>query len=373
MSERLFLNDLSRIWPQPNIEVIPPRQNFNAWRENPLPVLSHLSQIEAIKLVLVFAGHAPSAHNKQPQLVNFDKNTGLLQASVDSVVIGTPSDRNGRQAHIGLGCFAENLSLALVGYGLEPRMKVKKNTETSFPVLEFDMNDIQSGQLTQPDIFTLIKARRSYRGPFIIDEKLPEVVGKKMKYIARSEGLELTIHENFPQKVKIGFQIVAALDFVLALPAFRRELGDHLVPNDTTETRVMPGNTFGLQDSDAQAVHEALLSDKPFPGHFAAGLTQNAKELANTCSAIVTISASEDTAENWIKTGMLLEQLWLYAQSQGFGVNVNAGLIEAEARFRKVFQKILKTKKLPTAMFFIGRPRIDYWPHSPRATITLTG
>lgn len=362
------LIDQTLIWPKSEFDQIPAGENYHAWNVNLWDNFQNRDWLESATYIAKWGILAPSSHNIQPWVIYLDERERTLIVSPDYKAIGTPSDRSGRQAHIGIGCFAENISLALTAYGLIPTMELEQiqTDDKQFVGVKFDLSLLNKGLLINSNILSLIKLRRVYRGTYKKEQNIDSFFKQIIEKSAEEEGLYLKLITNHGLKTALSLIQFTANNIVLHLPEFRKELGEHLAPNNTQETRVMPGNTFGASDEDALEIHHKLSAGREFPGHFAAAFAQGDKQAILTSSAVGIISSPEDNPKYWIRTGMALEKIWLYAQSKGLGVGIMAGMVEANAIIHNKLKLVSGIHGIPTAVFRLGFPTKETWPRSPR-------
>lgn len=374
MHERLVGNlDRTEIWPNPDKDIIKPGANYDAWRIEPVETLSNKPWIDTAKYGIWWGNLSPGAHNKQAREVILDEGKKIATILPDIRAFGAPSDKDGRQTYIGdVGCFCENLSLFLHAYGLESKFRLVEHKvdggNKEVTGVELDLAELQSGKLVYPDALTLMKQRRVFRGAFIRGYRMPDEQIAYMSKLIEDRDVNLRLMDGWATKVTLGFLQFAANNIVIHDREFRRELGEYLAPNDTNDTKVMPGSTFGLNDKDAQDVSIALKTGGELPGKFAAGFPRAEMEAFRSASAIGVISVPQDEPRYWIKAGMSLERLWLYAQSKGLAFWPTAGMIEVRGKFNKLVN-VLDTKDVPVAVFRIGKPSRETWDRSPREPV----
>ena len=358
------------IWPKTEeLDTYHNRENFAAWGIEPLENFQNRNFKETAEYFVSWGILAPSAHNKQPWILDLNENEKSLTVYPDPKALGTSSDKYGRQANVGIGCFAANLSLALNAYGLTPIYSLQASERHKTSKVQFGLGEIQSGYLVNKKVLELMRTRRAYRGPFVEGYEIDEYLLEQFNTIASSEGLILKIIQDQGRKNKIGKAQALADMAVLKIPAFRNELAGHLVTNDTNKTRVMPGNTFGLNNEEAQQVHEALISSKQMPGHFAAGFPRSDQEGVIKSSVAFTILAHNQNENSFIRSGIALEKIWLMCQANGLGVRIMAGMIESPLHNLALKTILNEMSKYPAVFACIGLPEKDSWPKSPREQI----
>lgn len=355
-------------WPQSEVEnTIYDSENYLPWKINALENFNGKGPREVAEYLTAWAVLAPSTHNRQPWSVNWNENTQLLTITCDEEALKSPSDKKGRQAHVSVGCFTANLELAESAYGTAPIYEFL--TAGKQGGVEFDMSNTGNGNLQNPTILELIKRRRSYRGPFVEGFEISFRILKGLEAISKNEGITLRVVRDQRTKNLLGKAQALADQVVLTIPGFRRELANFLVPNDTIEEKVMPGNTFGLSDEEAGQVHSALSTDTQMPGHFAAGFPRSDQEGVIKASAAIVLLADKESPISLIKSGIVLEKMWLACQANGLGVRIMAGMIESPIHNFALKNILGERTRHPTVFACIGKPEKETWPKSPRQQI----
>jgi nitroreductase len=359
--------DLSKQWPREEDEVVFPSINYDIYRYRFPDDLRHFSWEEA-SAVFVNAGIlAPSSHNMQARFYELDRDNRKVRIIPDGGFIGGPSDETGREAVIGVGTCAENMIEAMWAYGLEPKANIISSLVGGRKLVgvEIDLGGINEGCLTNQNIINLMQIRRVYRGPFNRQELVSNTIWQKLVQIASIEGISTVVRTDRYTKTALALVQYAADNVVLQNSGFREELGNFMAPNNTQEQRVMPGSTFGLNDKDAEQLSKQLAKGGLLRGAFASGFPQSDKDAILSAHGLVIMSVKEDSPEYWVKAGMAMQRVWLYAQANGLGVGVMAGMVEVAAKAQDLL-RILGTKGVPAVVMRMGIPLNSSWPRSPR-------
>ena len=314
---------------------------------------------------------APSAHNKQPWHVEISGDTFRISPIVDT---SAPSDPTGRQAHIGVGCFTANIVQAINGYGFNAYCSVK-TTETGLACVQFECP--KGSAIREVDFrpFKNMLMRQSNRGRLDPNFKLSPKLEEEMQDVLigdhssslQSEIMLRTITDPITLNMFAGFQEFAN-GVVIQRDDFREELSHHFMPNNTTKTRVMPGDTFLLPDKEALEAHKALSTEGQFDQHYHGGLILGDSSGIRDASAIGILVAPFDDPKNWIQTGIALEKIWLFATEHELAMAVMAGVVEVNIANRTLKMRLLMKDGRPTAVFRIGKGE-QKTPHSPRIAV----
>lgn len=130
----------------------------------------------------------------------------------------------------------------------------------------------------------------------------------------------------------------------------------------------MPGSTFGLNNENAAQLREQLAAGGLLRGAFAAGFPTADKDAIISAHGIVVIVVDEDKPEYWLRAGLAMERAWLYAQANGLGVGVMAGMVEVAGKAQELL-KVLGVKGVPAVVMRMGVPLLKTWPRSPRVDV----
>jgi len=309
---------------------------------------------------------APNTHNVQPWRFILDLPKNIIHICLDPQGILPASDSKARQAHISIGCAAENLLKAAESYGLKYHAEYPCE---QYPLATVRIYFDEPEKILQQNLrfFNAMKARAMNRGKFDLTKPIPpDIIEKIEKYLS-----ELHLALDAVCVVSTRFQI-AELQYsadraVIARANFRKELAQFILPNNTDAARGMPGKTFGLSDEMAAYVHEALKKEGVFDADLAVGFAASSRDGIRNAPCLLVISVPHDTPSWWIKAGRALEYIALLLTMHGFSTSVYAGLIEVEM-FNASLKKILGRPERPTVLLRIGRAS-GQMPHSPRISI----
>lgn len=338
---------------------LPDTPNYDTYREPILDTLIGLTPGEAALYFATYGNYAPSAHNKQGRVVNFSEESHIFTVWPRQEDIGSPSDTKGRQTYIGVGCFAENVRQTLAAYGLSERYDLLDHG------VRFYLSNVAQGKLMTPTALEIMRRRRVNRGKFDQTYVLPPEIAQNIRSIANDLDLHFSHIQDRPTILVLAELQATADRIVILAPKFRKELAEHLEPNDTRKTRVMPGATFGLSDESAQKVHLALQSEGQFDGDFAAGFANADRDGIASASAVGILSVDSDVPAQWINAGIAFQRIWLMAERQNLGIGVMAGMVESTLHNITLKARLGLTRARPTVVFRIGKP-MEIMPHSPR-------
>lgn len=348
-----------------------PTPNYDAWRITPCTNLKDLDWQGSMEHLLGWAILAPTAHNKQGLEVTANEPEHTLTVWPARTHIGTPSDTKGRQIYIGVGTFSQNLNIALTGYGLPVNSEFVEGigTHQGLTGVRYDLGSLSAGRLQSTEPFLRMKARRAYRGSYEEGVEINSGLVSKFTDIAAQKDLVLRAVTDRVSIIAMAGAQYAADRYVLLRRDFRQELAHHLVPNDSLETRIMPGATFGLSDESSRKIHAALQSQGQFDGDYAAGFASSDRDAIATASLVGVVSVKQDVPSEWIKAGNTFGAIWLLASENGLGLGVMAAMVESDLHNAGLRTRLGQAKERPTVVFRLGTPT-EVYPHSPRVRVT---
>lgn len=92
------------------------------------------------------------------------------------------------------------------------------------------------------------------------------------------------------------------------------------------------------------------------------------RQQVESASAIAVISSSNDTKEEWMESGRILQRLWLEATAAGLAASPVTAAIEAGGDTRQTIRKTTKSSLWPQAILRIGHNG-EVLRASPRRTV----
>lgn len=367
-AKQWFDGDLSQLWPKAP-DIFPETPNYDYLRFVPPTSLREYSFYEAAKLFIEIGRMAPSSHNIQPWKFKIDENENTIFLRPDTQYIGGPSDRVGREAMLGVGTCIENILFALAAYSLQSNAVIipREINGKNLAEVAIEMQNHNYGELVQPSALELIRNRRVYRGSY---RRTPinSALWDQLVDVGSQQGISVSVHTDRLKKTALALAQSSADNIVLQNQGFRQELGQFMSSNSSVETRVMPGNTFGLNDVDSELLRDQLFSGGLLRSAFAAGLPRSDNDAIMSAAGIVTIMSEADTPENWVKAGVVMERIWLLGQAKGLGVGIMAGMVEVAAKAQDLI-RISGLRGCPAGFMRLGLPIVDNWPRSPRVSI----
>lgn len=359
---------------------IPPGKNYDAWRTE-LPGRLAFTALEAEEKlrILALAGHlAPSTHNTQPWRFRLDQGDMRIDAYVHRASILPASDVKGRQAAVSIGCAIENIRTAAGCYGYGANIVFPPLTASAFaPSADGNGTPLHAATVTlvktgapfiDEHVLNAILKRKMLRAEFDPSRAIPEeLVPRAQEAIADTAITLHPIRDAIRRLALAEFQGQAD-GFVINSPAFSRELGNWLLPNNSASSLGMPGSNFGLTDAQALRMHKGLKGEAPLEPEDGLRFALAGKLGIEKSPLICVLTAPDDEPRSWISGGMALERLLLLFTNAGASAAVHAGIVEV-GLVNRMFAATLGTTRRIVALFRVGypkRPEDAARPHSPR-------
>jgi hypothetical protein len=336
---------------------------------------------------LALLGHlAPNSHNTQPWRFRLDADSETLDVYLDRRFVLPASDVKGRQAVVSVGCAVEHIVIGAASFGCETKVGIV-DEEPSFVR---PMSASTSAQARYVRLATLqfvptesetevserlVRAmftRKVVRAEYDPSVKLPPSLANALTELTVADLTRVRLLVDARLRTSALAEIQAQADaYVINTPSFSRELGDWLLPNDTTSFVGMPGVGFGLSDSEALRIHRGLREEQALYPEDGLKFALAGKKGIETSSAIAFITSERDDVSGWLAAGRTLARALLQIESEGFHTAIHAGIVEVTP-LNRLFAAALRTTRPLTALFRIGKarnPEHAERPHSPRLAL----
>lgn len=272
-----------------------------------------------IKFWLKYAVLAASAHNTQPWKCILKDDT-LFVFRDEERTLG--SDQTTRLAHIGIGAFIENLSIASQNWGYTSEVHI-----TAFSPNELEIARISFDKATEDEgrsgleLFKAITTRHTNRG-FYMSEAPDEILLKKIASDKECTAQPFVIVDENGKK-RIGELVAKGTDIALSLPFMKRELASFIYSSRKPKEigmpieSMIPGYLKNLirPETAIKLINPKLLAE------------ENMKKYSQA-PALVLIGTHEDGPIAWIDAGRLMQRTLLRAASRGYSHDIAAGPIE---------------------------------------------
>jgi nitroreductase len=294
---------------------------------------------EQLRFLLRYAVLAPSARNAQPWQFAVEADTVLLRADPSRWQPVADPDR--RELYLSLGCALENLLVAAEHFGF-------RHSTAYFPApsdqrlvagVTFSPGGIPAPEHAGVTLDTLL-ARRTAHGPFG-KRSLTVSELKALEHSARDGEIVVTFTEGPGRRRAVETLHARACETLLGRPEYRRELGE----------LIGQGN-FGMPWPLSQVGRLAMSSDT-----IARWVERS--ELASIRSAplLALVSSPADDRRAQVRSGQVLERVWLAATARGLGLQPASAALEIpETRAELAAAFGLPDGLYPQELVRIGEP-----------------
>lgn len=363
------------------------RENYSIWNTKPItPEEGKLLSWQDRYLYLVQCfSLAPSTHNTQPWALKITSEKRLMEVYLDRSRVLAASDSSGRQACLSLGCALTNLQTAANYLGFEPvisffsldKQQVKpaetilEDQDRYVAVARVTLDTIRPSQTIKRDLYEAIFTRRMNRTRYDSQYVVDSATIQKIKDISPNF---VTVHILTQRQIgdRVRIHAIAELQSqadrtVIEWDKFSRELGAWFLPNNTASGVGMPGNTFGLSDGQTLKISRGLKGQERLLASDIVSFANNGKTGIENSSIVGIITATVDSPEYWIKSGIALERIALLMEEQGLAFAVHAGLAEVDY-ISKPLSLAVGSKDRAVILFRSGFAK-ERSPHSPRLPV----
>jgi len=292
-----------------------------------------------LRFLLRYAVLAPSTRNTQPWRFTIDGNAVLLRA--DPVRWLRMADPDRRELHLSLGCALENLLLAAdcAGY---------RHAVTYFPVLaDPDLAAVAiftaapRSAAPVPPIVTLetLQLRRTERRPFLTQPLPPDVL-HRLRAVPGEPGVRLELTDAAERRRSADVLNVRAWAALFGVTEYREEL-----------TRTLLVGEIGGSWLAGQL-------RRPAPPYAEVGrrLAQQNSLALHSAPVIGVIGSLADTPADQVRSGRLLERLWLTATAEGLALHPMSQALEVPALRRELAERFPAAGNCIQQFFRLGRP-----------------
>lgn len=356
-----------------------------------------LTKKEQLRYFIALAHMAANTHNTQPWLFSMQVATFSISVYLNKKRVLPASDPTGRESMISIGCAVENIAVASLYYGyimnfvIENNIKIitklseiptKKKSDgdkekigiINFQLKKTHINNVEIND-TGEEAENLLKSifeRKVVRAEYDENKKINAAVIKKIEN-ASKKFLDLNVYTitDKIRRLSISEFQNQADAFVLNSKKFSEELGDWLLPNDTSSRIGMPGIGFGFDEKQAKRIHEGLRRLRPLEPEDNLRLAQAGKIGIEKAPLLIFITTKKDNAHYWVNAGRLLEKILLILTCENIQTAIHAAIVEVSL-INKIFRVALGTTNKIMVMFRAGYVKNQEdlnRPHSPRSRL----
>jgi hypothetical protein len=329
-------------------------KNYEAWdiQESDFPEKGIEKQMESL---LRYAILAPSGPNTQPWTFSVDENCILVYADLSRrLPVVDPTDRT---LYMSVGCAIANLLVAADHFGFKAKIDYFPNGQNSDLVAKIVLDP--GGKLASPGLFPALTLRYTIKNRYE-DKKVDREELALLKMYADQPGFKLDYFSDEETKSKLAEMEAKAHKVQIGNGDFRRDLARWLRPNNTDAKDGMPLYTFGVPDSVSMI----------FPSAFKAFdlsrlVAKKDMGLIKGSATMAVLSSSADDKLSWVRSGVILERLFLAATLREICLSFFSqpiGLPE----LRRDLGKIARAK-YPQLLFSLGYSHPSR--HTPRRPV----
>lgn len=309
--------------------------------------------------ILDYARLAPSVHNTQPWSFTVDDMT--IAISVNKARMLADGDPTQRELWISLGVCLETLLMAATALGHTAVVAEQQTDTIDQPFVKVVVTP--NAQSSQPQLFTAITQRHSYRGPMQTTTLPGSLLATCHDAIQDLPGVSIHLLD-----IPADIEAVADLTYkgmrlALSNPAFRRELAD-LINYNWSPARVgMHG--FVLNRRGLGSVWEKW--------SIKLGLDTRQKARADhtkvtDASGLLFVATEGDVPSYWLTAGRAYYRTCLVITQTGLAQSTIAATVEA-ASFHEDVERLLNTSHRIQTMLRIGKASHQQKKFSPRLNV----
>lgn len=312
---------------------------------------------EKIKFVLRYAILAPSTHNTQPwQFFVSGKKCLVFR---DPKLALSMADPEGRDLHISLGCFLENLSVAARYFGIFEKINYFSGESPENLVAEVSFRAAARPETDASllPLFHGILKRFNARGRFL-EKDIPQNILNELQKLNDDEAVEAKLITDPAVIRKLAFLTRAGLRLAHSRPSFRREMSRWMHHNFTGEKDGLPGYSLTLPTFLSLIVPTLIRYL-----NLGAFLGKKSEESVLSAPLLVSLGASQDDPISWMRVGRVAERLILRLNSENIRTSVYVAALEMGNR--DSVRQIAGAAHRPQFLFCAGFLNIPEW-RTPR-------
>jgi hypothetical protein len=297
---------------------------------------------DQVAFLLRYAILAPSAHNRQPWLFRITKEGVEVFADYSQRL--PASDPEDRELVLSVGAAITNLRVAAAWFGFETTVTYQHRPEQSVPIASVFIRETSLPDAKLAALFPAIRRRHTTRAPFTDAPIATDSIAAICDVL---DAFPETLHALRQQHQSAVAELITTADReLMARPAIRAELADHLRPPGGTERD-------GLT-TDALGMNAPLSISSWVVRNINLGPLQAERDRERLGkSAVLVVVTAEDDRTSLIRAGEVLEVLLLTITMQGVHYAfVNQPVEVPELRSR--LQSLVLTPAPPQLMLCIG-------------------
>lgn len=302
-----------------------------------------------INKILHYGQRAPSSHNAQMWQVDTTYNS--IRIRLDPTKLLNKVDPSNREAWISLGAFAENCILSASGFSL---MCDIQHDSTGI-----NLTFSKSTAAHKEKYAKWIIQRKTTRTPFKKEE-----LSTEHQTIIKNFDVNITYYPLNSEYGKIIADNLYSSNIAQLNNSTKlQELSEWTITSRKEEKQRKDGlspSDLGL-NSFSKAFFYALFNKEKIQSHRFINIAQrNTLKQVNNCSGFIIITSARNNKEEWIKSGRLLQRLWLKLTELNIRVHPMSQSIE-ENYYPELKEKLNINNKEIQMIIRVGysKPRKD--------------
>lgn len=303
------------------------------------------------------ATKAPSGHNTQPWLFKINNSCIEIHPNLDRAL--SVVDFDNRELFIALGCATENLCVAASCKGYESAVSINKTGVIT-------VNLIKQDSVTANPLFRQIAVRQTNRSVYK-GSTIPEGIIKALQYSDIEPNIKMHFYKNETQDFNTASMCVFKGNTIqMQDKTFKNELREWMRYNKKHQDRTNDGLSYAVFG----APNLPMFIVKPIMYKAINERFQNKsdKKKIESSSHFVLFTTKNNTIDEWISLGRILERFLLKSTEMGI---VHAYLNQPN-EVRKLSEEMAKKLNLPneypTLLLRVGYG--EKMPYSKRKDIS---
>jgi hypothetical protein len=201
-----------------------------------------------------------------------------------------------------------------------------------------------------------IARRQTLRAEFDPTQRLPAELRLRLLTLS-TDSVRVLLFESDAERFAWGKLDELALKHKLEEGAFRRELGQWILPNEDNQSpRGMRGREFGLDDRVTRELTARLRGEAAMPVDQLAFMARAGRIGLCSASAVCVLSCLEPNPAAAITAGRVFQRCALLASGSGFACAVHTAVCQV-AHARAMSEATLMKSLTPSLIFRLGKPR----------------
>jgi nitroreductase len=307
---------------------------------------------EQLRFMLRYAILAPSARNSQPWRFEVEANAVLIYPDLTRwQVVADPKQR---ELYLSLGCALENLLIVAEYFGFRFSVAHQPDPSPEDPALliTFAPGGRRSRMRSAVGLETIL-ARHTTHGRFT-EAAVTAEHRQTLLACTEADGVLLVLSDDAEQRARAEGMYRRACDALLGREDYRRELAE-----------VVGSGSFGMPWPVSALVARAIFSRR-----VARRLEGFELAALRTAPLLGVVASRDDSRGSQIRSGQLLERIWLTATACGLGVQPVSAVLELpETRVELATTFGIPDGYVAQELVRLGHPHGDAHRPTPRRAV----